>query len=208
MTLRFQAKARASQMEKTMKWWSACTANWREKWSRVRDERNKYRDEIRQLRAKLERSQADVIQLQLEKRESAQERQQLHAAMEKLKQELSEKTSSLMDIADQSKNSRPVPSRDFGCQCYIPERWLASSPLCGSLTTTHKEIACNTDEIWNGKMAGSGGERLDEITERNLHMLKNRMEDTMRLLKEEREYEDEAREISSRLRSITFQGEK
>ena len=30
-----EAKARASQMEKTMRWWSDCTANWREKWSKV-----------------------------------------------------------------------------------------------------------------------------------------------------------------------------
>lgn len=31
-----EARARAAQMEKTMKWWSDCTANWREKWSKVR----------------------------------------------------------------------------------------------------------------------------------------------------------------------------
>ena len=32
-----EAKARATQMEKTMRWWSDCTANWREKWSKVRN---------------------------------------------------------------------------------------------------------------------------------------------------------------------------
>lgn len=36
-----EARARAAQMEKTMRWWSDCTANWREKWSKV-----KTRDEI------------------------------------------------------------------------------------------------------------------------------------------------------------------
>lgn len=30
-----EARARAPQMEKTMRWWSDCTANWREKWSKV-----------------------------------------------------------------------------------------------------------------------------------------------------------------------------
>lgn len=30
-----EARARAAQMEKTMRWWSDCTANWREKWSKV-----------------------------------------------------------------------------------------------------------------------------------------------------------------------------
>lgn len=49
-----EARARATQMEKTMRWWSDCTANWREKWSKVRNERNKAREENRQLRGKLE----------------------------------------------------------------------------------------------------------------------------------------------------------
>uniref|UniRef100_A0A663EJI2 Coiled-coil domain-containing protein 102A n=1 Tax=Aquila chrysaetos chrysaetos TaxID=223781 RepID=A0A663EJI2_AQUCH len=41
-------------MEKTMRWWSDCTANWREKWSKVRAERNRAREEVRQLRHRLE----------------------------------------------------------------------------------------------------------------------------------------------------------
>lgn len=49
-----EARARAAQMEKTMRWWSDCTSNWREKWSKVRNERNKAREENRQLRSKLE----------------------------------------------------------------------------------------------------------------------------------------------------------
>ncbi|NXN46082.1 C102B protein, partial [Rhinoptilus africanus] len=49
-----EVKARAAQMEKTMRWWSDCTANWREKWSKVRAERNKAREEARQLRMKLD----------------------------------------------------------------------------------------------------------------------------------------------------------
>nr|XP_026646815.1 coiled-coil domain-containing protein 102B [Zonotrichia albicollis] len=49
-----EVKARAAQMEKTMRWWSDCTANWREKWSKVRGERNKAREEARQLRIRLD----------------------------------------------------------------------------------------------------------------------------------------------------------
>ncbi|XP_064006498.1 coiled-coil domain-containing protein 102B [Pogoniulus pusillus] len=49
-----EVKARAAQMEKTMRWWSDCTANWREKWSKVRGERNQAREEARQLRIKLD----------------------------------------------------------------------------------------------------------------------------------------------------------
>ncbi|NXI94040.1 C102B protein, partial [Psophia crepitans] len=49
-----EVKARAAQMEKTMRWWSDCTANWREKWSKVRGERNKAQEEARQLKIKLD----------------------------------------------------------------------------------------------------------------------------------------------------------
>ncbi|NXF08581.1 C102B protein, partial [Smithornis capensis] len=49
-----EVKARAAQMEKTMRWWSDCTATWREKWSKVRGERNKAQEEARQLRIKLD----------------------------------------------------------------------------------------------------------------------------------------------------------
>ncbi|XP_044282211.1 coiled-coil domain-containing protein 102B [Varanus komodoensis] len=55
-----EAKARAAQMEKTMRWWSDCTANWREKWSKVRAERNKAFEEGRQLKLKLEGLMKDL----------------------------------------------------------------------------------------------------------------------------------------------------
>uniref|UniRef100_A0A674ISG1 Coiled-coil domain-containing protein 102A n=1 Tax=Terrapene triunguis TaxID=2587831 RepID=A0A674ISG1_9SAUR len=55
-----EVKARAAQMEKTMRWWSDCTANWREKWSKVRAERNKAREEGRQLRIKLETTMKEL----------------------------------------------------------------------------------------------------------------------------------------------------
>lgn len=58
-----EARSRVAQMEKTMRWWSDCTANWREKWSKVRNERNKARDESKQLRMKLEKSVKECILL-------------------------------------------------------------------------------------------------------------------------------------------------
>ncbi|XP_060074983.1 coiled-coil domain-containing protein 102A-like [Ylistrum balloti] len=64
-----EARARATQMEKTMRWWSDCTANWREKWSKVRNERNKAREENRQLRAKLEVLVKDCTLLKRERQE-------------------------------------------------------------------------------------------------------------------------------------------
>uniref|UniRef100_A0A7N4NNZ3 Coiled-coil domain containing 102B n=1 Tax=Sarcophilus harrisii TaxID=9305 RepID=A0A7N4NNZ3_SARHA len=58
-----EVKARAAQMEKTMRWWSDCTANWREKWSKIRIERNKAREEGRQLRIKLEMTMKELSTL-------------------------------------------------------------------------------------------------------------------------------------------------
>ncbi|XP_005373105.1 PREDICTED: coiled-coil domain-containing protein 102B isoform X2 [Chinchilla lanigera] len=58
-----EVKARAAQMEKTMRWWSDCTANWREKWSKVRAERNSAREEGRQLRIKLEMTVKELNEL-------------------------------------------------------------------------------------------------------------------------------------------------
>lgn len=75
-----EARARAAQMEKTMRWWSDCTANWREKWSKVRNERNKARDECRHLRSKLESSVKEVTVLK-------RERLELTTDMESLKKQ-------------------------------------------------------------------------------------------------------------------------
>lgn len=33
-----------------MRWWSQCTASWRQKWNTVRNERNRARDELMRLR--------------------------------------------------------------------------------------------------------------------------------------------------------------
>lgn len=49
-----EMRARVAQMEKTMRWWSDCTTNWRVKWSKVRNERNQAREECRSLKFKLE----------------------------------------------------------------------------------------------------------------------------------------------------------
>ena len=50
-------------MEKTMRWWSECTANWRDKWSKVRAERNKYKDDLKRLSIKHEATLQDLNKL-------------------------------------------------------------------------------------------------------------------------------------------------
>ncbi|XP_067837544.1 coiled-coil domain-containing protein 102A-like isoform X2 [Heptranchias perlo] len=72
-----EVRARAAQMEKTMRWWSDCTANWREKWSKVRAERNKAREEVRQMRQKLESVVKELAAMKREKQELLNENEQL-----------------------------------------------------------------------------------------------------------------------------------
>ena len=51
------------------RWWCDCTASWREKWSKVRNERNKARDECKRLRNKLDGFAKDCSTLKKEKDE-------------------------------------------------------------------------------------------------------------------------------------------
>ncbi|XP_066592140.1 coiled-coil domain-containing protein 102A-like isoform X2 [Prorops nasuta] len=79
-----EARARAAQMEKTMRWWSDCTANWREKWSKVRNERNMAREEAKVLRAKLEIAMKDANSFKHEAQEVEHQNEQLKKEMEKI----------------------------------------------------------------------------------------------------------------------------
>ncbi|NWV43795.1 C102B protein, partial [Grantiella picta] len=72
-----EVKARAAQMEKTMRWWSDCTANWREKWSKVRGERNKAREEARQLRIKLDNVVKELSMLKKKNQDLVSEKENL-----------------------------------------------------------------------------------------------------------------------------------
>ncbi|CAN2389312.1 Coiled-coil domain-containing protein 102A [Pristimantis euphronides] len=80
-----EARARAAQMEKTMRWWSDCTANWREKWSKVRAERNKAREEGVQLRNRLEVLSKELSALKRERQEASSEMEQLRREVERLR---------------------------------------------------------------------------------------------------------------------------
>lgn len=79
-----EAKARAAQMEKTMRWWSDCTANWREKWCEVRDERNKAKKETKLLKSKLEAATKDLTAHKQESHQLEQQNAQLRKEMERL----------------------------------------------------------------------------------------------------------------------------
>lgn len=83
-----EARARASQMEKTMRWWSDCTANWREKWGKVRAERNKAREENRQLKLKLEAAAKEISNLKRERLAAQELQSKLEKEIERLEREL------------------------------------------------------------------------------------------------------------------------
>lgn len=105
-----EAKARAAQMEKTMRWWSDCTANWREKWGKVRAERNKAREEVRQLRIKLEAAVKECLILKRGKQETLNENE----ALKRQLLDLQKVVSSLEQPCDHNHDKPDVPERDPG----------------------------------------------------------------------------------------------
>ncbi|KAM7146995.1 coiled-coil domain-containing protein 102A isoform 1-T5 [Macrochelys suwanniensis] len=114
-----EARARAAQMEKTMRWWSDCTANWREKWSKVRAERNKAREEVRQLRQKLETLTKELTSLKRERQEVLNEKEQLGKEVARLKGEDEEAQEKELDnrVASEKENEgsqEQEPVRDVG----------------------------------------------------------------------------------------------
>lgn len=105
-----EARERAAQMEKTMRWWSECTACWREKWSTVRDERNRAREEGQALRHAYEQANAKVDSLQMEKREVELELMKAKSALHKMAVQCSISQNRSVDIPDVT-----VERIDEGC---------------------------------------------------------------------------------------------
>lgn len=79
-----EARARATQMEKTMRWWSDCTANWREKWSKVRNERNNAREEVKVLKNKVDSLTKELSSAKTEKNDLEQQFTEIKRDNEKL----------------------------------------------------------------------------------------------------------------------------
>ncbi|XP_062501240.1 coiled-coil domain-containing protein 102A-like [Corticium candelabrum] len=76
-----EARTKAAQMEKTMRWWSDCTASWREKWTRAKSERDKSREENRQLKARLDDAWKELASIRREKHSLAKENERLRAKL-------------------------------------------------------------------------------------------------------------------------------
>ncbi|RUS69164.1 hypothetical protein EGW08_023072, partial [Elysia chlorotica] len=125
-----EAKIRVAQMEKTMRWWSDCTSNWREKWNKARGERNKAKDENRLLRAKLEALAKEVTRLRRERKEA-------------LAQEKNVMSPSNEDQADSQLHAIPTPSSltEDG-----QNSGNKSSNSQGGLSEKEKTVIAGTDE--------------------------------------------------------------
>lgn len=103
-----EARARAAQMEKTMRWWSDCTANWREKWSKVRAERNRARDEVRQLRQRLDALTKELTGARRERQELAAENEQLRQEAQRARAEQSSPVDASSATASSTSSNQPT----------------------------------------------------------------------------------------------------
>ncbi|KAG0727836.1 Coiled-coil domain-containing protein 102B [Chionoecetes opilio] len=153
-----EARARATQMEKTMRWWSDCTANWREKWSKVRSERNKAREEVRILRGRLEVCQRESSVLRREKNDAESHQSKgYHMVCPRKEPSLEQQE----DPRDQGSHTRDSPERDGSA----PLRPLAQ-PEAEKLSTDEMQFirdAKNTnfsllEEIFGSRGLGQAGE--------------------------------------------------
>ncbi|KAM7423521.1 hypothetical protein PAMA_000057 [Pampus argenteus] len=135
-----EARARAAQMEKTMRWWSDCTANWREKWSKVRAERNRARDEVRQLRQRLDTLTKELTSVRRERQEMASENETLRQEALRLR---GDHAAPLPAAASPSSSpAHPPPGASSSSSPSIPP----SSPASSS-SSTQVHIECKRDRV-------------------------------------------------------------
>ncbi|KAM3721603.1 Coiled-coil domain-containing protein [Dirofilaria immitis] len=118
-----EARQRAAQMEKTMRWWSECTASWRQKWSTVRNERNRAREEGYSLRIALTEAKEENKKLLSAKRAVEAESSRMKARMHLLQKE---RIANRMPLEVNSPSEIPSIMLDEECQAR-PEYMHAST---------------------------------------------------------------------------------
>ncbi|XP_053304478.1 coiled-coil domain-containing protein 102A [Spea bombifrons] len=164
-----EARARAAQMEKTMRWWSDCTANWREKWSKVRAERNKAREEGIQLRSRLEILSKELAALKRERQEAASETEQLRRELERLRQNKGEPE------ADDLNTEEPVRDVDaYSC--------IKNKDTDLQTEGWEQQNGRRSPRVRNWDEASAGEEDVPRVT-----ALRLRLDETHKVLLKERE---------------------
>ncbi|XP_074032639.1 coiled-coil domain-containing protein 102A isoform X1 [Leptinotarsa decemlineata] len=225
-----EAKGRAAQMEKTMRWWSDCTANWREKWSKVRNERNKAREESKQLRTKLE----TVLK---ETNTSKREKEELETQNDQLKKEMERIHILLLKHAEQFDSQilealGEDPLKEFGFSMSSPvgerENGVSSShsnPECDSTAVQDSDCSVIEEYVLQGAVPrffkdgdkrdeGSTGEKAttsekacdrvdyeEEYVLQKLSMLQLRLEEATKTLQVERDEKSQLHRNIERLTS-------
>ncbi|XP_001633645.2 coiled-coil domain-containing protein 102A [Nematostella vectensis] len=186
-----EARARAAQMEKTMRWWSDCTANWREKWGKVRAERNKAREDNRQLKLKIEAQAKDIVTLKRERQEALEVNARLERDIDKLERELKRgkrvlpsarvEPSLKSDGTQESVYDRTVPRT--GAEQQFIDQILEKNDLY------ERERLSPRGERLSPRESGKSLNNNDEFSQDNikeLKMLYLKLEETQRLLTEEK----------------------
>lgn len=196
-----------------MRWWSDCTANWREKWSKVRSERNKARDEAKQLRAKLEAALKDSNSYKREKQDLDVQNEQLKKEIEKihllLLKHAGQFDSQIFEALGEdplrdfnfSQNESPIKTESNGVLTPVECDSTATSMLDGCIEeyilqgavprhSLEKE-KLETESITNGFDTSKSASRKDDYDEeyliQKLSMLQLRLEEATKTLQIERE---------------------
>uniref|UniRef100_A0A0R3RVQ7 Coiled-coil domain-containing protein 102A n=1 Tax=Elaeophora elaphi TaxID=1147741 RepID=A0A0R3RVQ7_9BILA len=119
-------------MEKTMRWWSECTASWRQKWSTVRNERNRAREEGYSLREALTEAKEENKKLLSAKRAVEAENSRMKAHMHLLQKE---RIANRMPVEVNSPPETPSITLDEECQVrpeYMHASTITDQPLDAS----------------------------------------------------------------------------
>lgn len=150
-----EARARAAQMEKTMRWWSDCTANWREKWSKVRAERNRAREEVRQLRQRLDALTKELAGARRERQEAQGECEARGRELARLRgaRVAAEKTH---DSPEPDAEQEHEPVRDIGSERPSDSQSLQELELVETLMKSRPE---EPEGCWETRSVGAGAPR-------------------------------------------------
>lgn len=163
-----------------MRWWSDCTANWREKWSKVRSERNKARDEAKQLRTKLETALKDTNSYKRDKQDLESQNDQLKKEIEKVHLLLLKHAGQFDSQIFEALGQEPITmldlssAREVDVESSLPNGLTSSvSVECDSTATSLIELeknACIEEYVLQGAVARSTSENCDTLERRNFEL--------------------------------------
>lgn len=187
-----EVKLRAAQMEKTMRWWSDCTANWREKWSKVRNERNKAREEGRQLRSKLDAAIKEASTLKREKEELLAELDFLKRESDKDKASVASSAGSHRSLAS---DQEPSVSESNAKDCEASSQHIPNpdqtfvDKLLGKKERTDSESSTGTGVTDKDKKRHRKDAEHDTATQQEIAKLQSKLTDLHVAFNQEKQLE-------------------